>query len=99
LHRRLAGKSRKWLRTIPCIGHQRRTEARLDLVDDLDHLAQAPLRLARADPVLALDCVPAQSDRAGDLFTGRPEGFRNSTRRENAIVLILGKTHGSGLLV
>ncbi|SJM34257.1 hypothetical protein BQ8482_40039 [Mesorhizobium delmotii] len=99
LHRRLAGKPWQRLRAIPGIGHQRRTEARLDLVDDLDHLAQAPLGLVRADPILALDRVLAQSGRASDFLARRPEGFRNPARGENPVIRILGEAHGADSLV
>lgn len=67
-------KSLQRLRAIQRIRHQGRTEARLDLVDNFDHRAQAPPGLVGPHPILALDRVVAQSgpcERSPRSSTGR----------------------------
>src|SRR5688572_10785520 len=82
LHGRLAGEAWKRLGPIPGVCHQRRTEPRLDLVDDLDHLAKAALRPARTDAILALNGILSESGRASDLLARRAEGIGDLARSE-----------------
>ena len=55
LHGCLARESGKRFRPIPGVGHQGGIETRFDLIDDLQHLAQAALSLGRSDAILALE--------------------------------------------
>lgn len=68
------------LRAIQRIRHQRRTEARLDLVDNFDHRAQAPLSLVGPHPILRWIASLLNPGRASDLLARRPEGSATAAR-------------------
>src|SRR5260370_4585881 len=93
LHGSQPRKAGQRLGSIPGIGHQRRPETRLDLVDDLDHLAQTALGPVRADPLFALNGVLAQPSRARDFFARRAKGFRDLARSKEAVVGISDQSH------
>lgn len=92
LHGCLARKSSQRFRAIPGIGNQSRSEARLDLVEDLDHFAQASLRLMRPHALLALYGVLTQPRRARYVLARGPKGVRNLARRKEAFIGILSES-------
>ncbi len=68
MHCGLTRETRQRLRAIPGLGQEGRTELRLDLTKHLDHMADAALGAVRGNPILALDGIFAEAERAREFI-------------------------------